>query len=61
VVFKLAPAAHGKWNYSVLHEFSNGQDGILPSGLTMDKAGNLYGTTLEGGTFGLGTVFQVTP
>jgi uncharacterized repeat protein (TIGR03803 family) len=61
VVFKLAPGAHGKWNYSVLHEFTNGQDGILPNGVTMDKAGNLYGTTLVGGTFGFGTVFEVTP
>ena len=61
VVFKLTPGAVGKWNYTILHTFSNGQDGILPNGLIVDKAGNLYGTTLGGGTFGQGTVFEVTP
>jgi uncharacterized repeat protein (TIGR03803 family) len=61
VVFKLTPGALGKWNYTILHTFSNGQDGILPNGLIVDKAGNLYGTTLGGGTFGQGTVFEVTP
>ena len=45
----------------VLHSFSNGSDGGSPyAGLTMDKAGNLYGTTSEGGTVGFGTVFRVS-
>ena len=31
------------------------------SGLTLDKAGNLYGTTLQGGDGGgFGTVFKLT-
>ena len=61
VVFKLSPVAHGKWTYRVLHKFNNGADGILPSGLVADKAGNLYGTTISGGAYSLGTVFEVTP
>jgi len=49
---------------SVLHTFS-GPDGEYPYGtLTMDRAGNLYGTTLFGGsgcgTEGCGTVFKLT-
>ena len=61
VVFKLAPGTHGKWKYTVLHKFNNSPDGALPNGIVMDNAGNLYGTTIGGGTFGVGTVFEVTP
>jgi uncharacterized repeat protein (TIGR03803 family) len=61
VVFKLAPAAGGKRKYSVLYKFNNVPDGALPKGLVMDKAGNMYGTTITGGNNGLGVVFEVTP
>jgi uncharacterized repeat protein (TIGR03803 family) len=27
----------------------------------LDAAGNLYGTTSAGGTYGYGTVFEITP
>jgi len=57
VVFKLDP--HG--NYSILYSFTgrNG-DGSEPfAGLVRDQAGNLYGTTFGGGSFGLGTVFKI--
>jgi uncharacterized repeat protein (TIGR03803 family) len=44
---------------TVLHNFTNGQDGGSPfAGLTMDKAGSLYGTTAYGGA-GHGTVFKL--
>ncbi len=50
--------------YTVLHSFSGGADGGSPFvGVTMDRAGNLYGTTLDGGSgYGLngyGTVFEL--
>jgi uncharacterized repeat protein (TIGR03803 family) len=46
---------------TVLHRF-NGSDGSRPaSGVIRDSAGNLYGTTYEGGAFGNGTVFKITP
>ena len=36
--------------YTVLHSFTGGQDGANPwAGLSMDRAGNLYGTTFFGG------------
>jgi uncharacterized repeat protein (TIGR03803 family) len=64
-VFRLAPTSGGGWNYQVLHAFrlDNG-DGIYPtftSPLVLDKAGNVYGTTWEGGSLGAGCVFEVSP
>jgi uncharacterized repeat protein (TIGR03803 family) len=69
VVFRLAPAANGKWNETVLHSFKGGSDGDTPVGSVpvFDKAGNLYGTTFTGGDpscnppYGCGTVFKLTP
>jgi len=47
--------------FTVLHTFSGGIDGGQPfTGLTMDRAGNLYGTTSAGGPAGYGTVFKMT-
>ena len=49
------------WREKVLLNF-NGTDGDKPiASLIFDAAGNLYGTTNEGGTHGYGTVFEVTP
>lgn len=58
----LAPSlsAHAT-TFKVLHSFSGGSDGCYPSaGLTLDRAGNLYGTT-GGGTCSYGTVFRLAP
>jgi uncharacterized repeat protein (TIGR03803 family) len=50
--------------YSVLYNFcslSACADGQLPlGGLTIDGKGNLYGTTSEGGTHGMGAVFELS-
>jgi len=60
-VFKLAPNQDGSWTESVLHSF-NGSDGWVPyAGLIFDAAGNLYGTTVEGGDTNVGTVFKLAP
>ena len=46
---------------NVIHSFTNGSDGGSPyAGLTMDKAGNLYGTASGGGSAGYGTVFRLS-
>lgn len=46
---------------TVLYSFAGGSDGATPTtGLLMDTAGNLYGTTTGGGPYGAGTVFKVT-
>jgi len=56
-VFKLDPTG----NETVLHSFASFDgDGSLPSsGLVMDAQGNLYGTTVEGGTHVYGTVYKI--
>lgn len=55
--------------FQVLHNFTGGQDGANPyTGLTIDGAGNLYGTAEYGGfegndcflTTGCGTIFKLT-
>src|SRR5258708_8833589 len=49
---------------TVLFSFNenNTGDGISPSGtLVFDTAGNLYGTTFEGGANGEGTVYDLSP
>ncbi len=48
--------------YKVLYNFTGKADGATPyAGLTMDAAGNLYGTAYAGGRGGAGTVFRLAP
>jgi uncharacterized repeat protein (TIGR03803 family) len=64
-VFELTSASNDTWRYSVLHAF-DGTDGSGPLGsLILDSAGNLYGTTVSGGSgaacyLGCGVVFEIT-
>lgn len=64
-VFELMPVSSG-WSEVQLYSFQGGIDGnYANSTLVMDGAGNLYGTTRQGGTgsctSGCGTVFELTP
>jgi uncharacterized repeat protein (TIGR03803 family) len=55
-VFKLTPDGVK----TVLHAFTGGSDGGYPvSGLLMDKRGNFYGTTYDGGGDNSGTIFEI--
>ncbi|HXM42775.1 MAG TPA: choice-of-anchor tandem repeat GloVer-containing protein [Bryobacteraceae bacterium] len=58
VVYKLDTAG----NFTVLYSFAAGAHGGSPeSGLTLDSAGNLYGTTYLGGKHSTGIVFKIEP
>jgi uncharacterized repeat protein (TIGR03803 family) len=63
-VCKLTPKANGTWTEQVLYSFgTSATDAAQPrSGVIFDAGGrNLYGTTIDGGAFGLGTVFELSP
>lgn len=56
IVFSLAPDG----SETVLYSFRGGRDGADPGGaLVADEASNLFGATLGGGKYGLGTVFKL--
>ena len=52
-VFELSPQ-NGAWVEKVLHSFGGPGDGAVPSGLLMDKAGNLFGAANN-------VVYELTP
>jgi len=61
-VFELIPNSDGTWTEQVLHSFTDSSgDGETPEGgVVMDNAGNLYGTTEDGGNGAFdGIVFEL--
>jgi uncharacterized repeat protein (TIGR03803 family) len=63
VTLVVVPSAWAARRYKTLHKFTgDATDGELPFvGVTFDPAGNLYGTTSEGGAYNYGIVFKLTP
>ncbi len=60
-VFELSPSSAG-WVETILYKFTGSSDGAYPGGnIVLDGAGNLYGTTYDGGTSGWGVVYELTP
>jgi uncharacterized repeat protein (TIGR03803 family) len=68
-VFNLRPPAHAckavlcPWTKTMLYQFTGGIDGANPGlgDLIFDEAGNIYGTTIFGGSNDKGTVYELTP
>jgi uncharacterized repeat protein (TIGR03803 family) len=61
-VFEMTPKAGGGWDEHVAFSFSGDSTGWYPyAGLTIDPAGNLYGTAYYGGLSDGGVVFKMTP
>ena len=57
----LATAAWAASSGKLIYSFAVDTDGeYTDTELVMDSAGNLYGTSVQGGIYGGGTVFQVT-
>jgi hypothetical protein len=65
-VYQLTPPSSGGtlWTETVLYRFTGGADGANPTytgKLVFDRSGALYGTTQNGGNYGYGTVYKLTP
>lgn len=67
LIMTLCGATAAQSTETVLYAFNGSPDGSAPSGgLEFDSAGNIYGTTVLGGTHclaqgGCGTVYELTP
>ena len=59
-VYELSPNGSG-YTEQILYQFTAGDSGEGPTGLILDSAGNLYGTTYTGGAGGCGTVWELSP
>jgi len=61
VVFELSSSGT-VWTEAVVYSFAGQPDGANPvNGLIMDAAGNLYGTSYNGGAGNNGAVFELSP
>jgi uncharacterized repeat protein (TIGR03803 family) len=59
-VFELVTNSGGSGMETVLYRFRNGPDGAGPlAGVILDKAGHLFGTTVAGGGYAQGAVFEL--
>jgi uncharacterized repeat protein (TIGR03803 family) len=57
-----APRARAATQANALYSFGGSPDGNYPAAnLVFDSAGDLYGTTVQGGTAGYGVVFELKP
>jgi uncharacterized repeat protein (TIGR03803 family) len=62
IVYELSRTGPTTWTEAILHSFGGSGDGSQPyGGLIADSSRNLYGTTLFGGTYNSGTIFELTP
>ena len=60
-VFELVPQLNGTWALTVLYACAGQAGGGPQASLTIDDAGNLYGTTYKDGAYGSGSAFRLTP
>jgi hypothetical protein len=64
-VFELSPSSGGGWTETVLYNFTGAADGSEPaSSLVRDSGGNLYSSTVAGGSYcqpyGCGVIFELS-
>lgn len=60
MVFKLSQS-NGAWTLTDLHNFAFDVAWFPYGGVTLDANGNLYGTASNGGAYGHGIVWEITP
>jgi uncharacterized repeat protein (TIGR03803 family) len=60
IIYKLTSQPDGSWKESILHNFKRDAKGYSPNtGVVMDQAGNIYGTTDYGGD-GCGVIYRLS-
>lgn len=60
-IYELTPTQGGGWNFTVQYTFNYyNAEASGPGPLTMDAAGNIYGSSSGGGADGIGTVYKLT-
>ena len=60
-VFELTNSG-GVWTKTTVHAFTDTPDGHAPmAGVTFDAAGNMFGTTSNGGNSGSGVLYEISP
>ena len=58
-IFRLVPSPT---SLKVIFSFDDGDDGATPAGTLVEGSdGNFYGTAYQGGSYGFGSIFQMTP
>ena len=60
LVFQLTRDPENTWHETILYEFP-GQNGGPLGGVTLDTKGNIYGTAINSGEYGYGSVFELSP
>jgi uncharacterized repeat protein (TIGR03803 family) len=61
LLLPIVPATVASQTFQVIHNFTGGNDGSNPTaGVTLDHAGNLYGTAAFGGRYGYGAIYKLS-
>ena len=61
-VFEMSPNPDGTWTETVLYTFNGENDpSSVRASVILDASGNMYGTSVGGGDYGNGTVWQLSP
>src|SRR5580698_10216307 len=59
--FQLTPSSGGGWTESTAYAFADSLDACHPDGIpVVDEKGDIFGTTYDGGTSGLGAAFALS-
>jgi uncharacterized repeat protein (TIGR03803 family) len=58
-ILKLTPRDTAPWAETIVHNFTNNPDGAVPSGVTVNSSGSIFGTTDTGGSSQLGIIFEI--
>jgi uncharacterized repeat protein (TIGR03803 family) len=58
-VYELSRGANGEWTRTTLYAFGKSTPSHPLGGVVLDSAGNIYGTTTQGGIYQAGNVFEL--